>query len=139
MSASVPASAGTASNRSKILRVLDDAQARADGALGVVLVGGRHAEHPATASPMNFSTTPPNASICLRAIAKWSASIVSTSSGSAVSEMAVKPTRSQNMAVMTFRSSARVEGRRLEARRTRRRTSAHDLAETPGFEPGRDG
>ena len=60
---------------------------------------------PTTASPMNFSTTPPWSSICDRTIAKYRVSIRSTSSGSAPSLVAVKPTRSQNSAVMTLRSS----------------------------------
>ena len=61
---------------------------------------------PTTASPMNFSTTPPWLSIWVRAIAAYAESIVSTSSGSADSEVAVNPTRSQNRAVTTLRSSA---------------------------------
>ncbi len=60
---------------------------------------------PSTASPMNFSTTPPCASICLRARVKYADSIRSMSSGSADSDVAVKPTRSQNSAVTTLRSS----------------------------------
>ena len=47
----------------------DEAQPGAHGALGVVLVRDRHAEGPTTASPMNFSTVPPCASITLRATA----------------------------------------------------------------------
>ena len=41
-----------------------------------------------------------------RAVAKYRVSIRSTSSGSADSDVEVKPTRSQNNAVMTLRSSA---------------------------------
>ena len=54
---------------------------------------------------MNFSTTPPWASTWRRAVAKYAVSIRSTSSGSAPSEVAVKPTRSQNRAETTLRSS----------------------------------
>ena len=61
---------------------------------------------PTTASPMNFSTTPPCASIRARAISAYADSIVSTSSGSACSDAAVNPTRSQNNTDTTFRSSA---------------------------------
>ena len=54
---------------------------------------------------MNFSTTPPCASTWARAVAKYRVSIRSTSSGSAPSDVAVNPTRSQNRAVTTLRSS----------------------------------
>jgi hypothetical protein len=55
---------------------------------------------------MNFCTMPPWFSICDRAIAEYASSIVFTSSGSAVSDRLVNPTRSQKRAVTTFRSSA---------------------------------
>ncbi len=57
---------------------------------------------------MNFSTVPPKASISFLTIAKYTANIVLTSSGSADSDVAVKPTRSQNNDVTTLRSSDRV-------------------------------
>ena len=65
---------------------------------------------PTTASPMNFSTTPPWDSITVVARAKYSPSRRSTSSGSAASLMAVKPTRSQKSAVTTLSSSEDVRG-----------------------------
>ena len=52
---------------------------------------------------MNFSTTPPCASILTRAISAYADSIRSTSSGSACSDAAVNPTRSQNTTDTTFR------------------------------------
>ena len=55
---------------------------------------------------MNFSTTPPNASIAARAAAKYRPTTAWTSSGSASSDMAVNATRSQNSEVTTLRSSA---------------------------------
>lgn len=63
---------------------------------------------------MNFSTTPPYASIAARAVAKYRVSIRSTSWGSADSASPVKPTRSQNSAVTTFRSA--VSGRDASVR-----------------------
>ncbi len=54
---------------------------------------------------MNFSTVPPWPSINARAISAYAVSIRSTSSGSAASDDAVNPTRSQNRQVTTFRSS----------------------------------
>ncbi len=57
---------------------------------------------------MNFSTTPPWLSIRERAISAYAVNIRSTSSGSADSEDAVNPTRSQNSTLTTFRSSATV-------------------------------
>ena len=60
-----------------------------------------------TASPMNFSTVPPNASISERTRAKYGVRIARTSSGSSFSARAVKPTRSAKSTVTTFRSSAK--------------------------------
>ena len=59
-----------------------------------------------TASPMNFSTVPPHASICSRTRAKYGVRIARTSSGSRRSARAVKPTRSAKSTVTTLRSSA---------------------------------
>ena len=59
-----------------------------------------------TASPMYFSTVPPNASIADRTRAKYGAWIARTSSGSSCSDRAVNPTRSTKRTVTTLRSSA---------------------------------
>src|SRR6266550_2169818 len=58
-----------------------------------------------TASPMNFSTVPPNFSSSERIRAKYGVRIARTSSGSSRSARAVKPTRSAKRTVTTFRSS----------------------------------
>ena len=64
---------------------------------------------PTTASPMNFSTVPPWDSISpAGARREYSPQEASTSSGSAASLMAVKPTRSQKRVVTTLRSSGKV-------------------------------
>ena len=49
-----------------------------------------------TASPMNFSTTPPYRRITVLAASKYAESSSRTSSGSRASDSGVKPTRSQN-------------------------------------------
>ena len=76
---------GEPSSESRPGRLIGDAKCRPHGTLGVVLVGRGTPNTPSTASPMNFSTTPPWASIAARAMAKYAPSIRSTSSGSAVS------------------------------------------------------
>ena len=48
-----------------------------------------------TASPMNFSTTPPYRRITVLAVSKYADSSSRTSSGSRASDSGVKPTRSQ--------------------------------------------
>ncbi len=53
---------------------------------------------------MNFSTVPPNASICARSSAWYGRTVARTSSGSALSDRAVNPTRSQNRTETTLRS-----------------------------------
>src|SRR5207237_6115566 len=60
---------------------------------------------PTTASPMNFSTVPPRTSIS--SLSRWwyGRKRARTSSGSAASEAAVKPTRSANRTDTTLRSS----------------------------------
>ena len=58
-----------------------------------------------TASPMNFSTVPPNRSISRRTRAWYVARVSWTSSGSARSKREVNSTRSQNKIVTTLRSS----------------------------------
>ncbi len=58
-----------------------------------------------TASPMNFSTVPPRRSSSSRSRAKYGVRVARTSSGSSCSLLLVKPTRSANRTVMTFRSS----------------------------------
>ncbi len=60
---------------------------------------------PITASPMNFSTTPPNDSISRRTRSWYGASTARTSSGSSRSALAVNPTRSTKMTVTIRRSS----------------------------------
>ena len=60
---------------------------------------------PTTASPMNFSITPPWDSMRARQICWYSRSRREISSASKRSPSAVDPTRSQNRAVMTLRSS----------------------------------
>jgi hypothetical protein len=57
-----------------------------------------------TASPMNFSTEPPKRSSSDRRCAWYGDRIASTSSGSSVSERAVKPTRSAKSTLTTLRS-----------------------------------
>ena len=59
-----------------------------------------------TASPMNFSTVPPYASIRSRTRRWYGSTRAWTSSGSADSDAAVKPTRSQKRTDTTFRSRA---------------------------------
>ncbi len=58
-----------------------------------------------TASPMNFSTVPPYHSISLRNRLWYGRMRARTSSGSAPSEAAVKPIRSQKSTDTTLRSS----------------------------------
>jgi hypothetical protein len=58
-----------------------------------------------TASPMNFSTVPPNRSSSWRNRSWYGARIARTSSGSSVSARAVEPTMSAKTTVTTFRSS----------------------------------
>ena len=58
-----------------------------------------------TASPMNFSTVPPCHSICLRSSWWYGRIRARTSSGSARSEAAVKPIKSQKRTDTTLRSS----------------------------------
>src|SRR6185503_16022453 len=58
-----------------------------------------------TASPTNFSTTPPKDSISRRTVSWYGVRIARTSSGSSCSARAVKPTRSTNMTLMNRRSS----------------------------------
>jgi hypothetical protein len=62
---------------------------------------------PTTASPMNFSTTPPASSILRRASVKNRSSSDCRSSGSSRSPRLVDPTRSQKSPVMTLRSASR--------------------------------
>ena len=57
-----------------------------------------------TASPMNFSTTPPCRSTASDAVAKYSLRMVRTSSGSRPSASGVDPTRSANSTVTRRRS-----------------------------------
>ncbi len=59
-----------------------------------------------TASPMNFSTTPPYRPITVRATAKYSDSSSRTASGSRASDSEVNPTTSQNSTEHTRRSAA---------------------------------
>jgi hypothetical protein len=63
-----------------------------------------------TASPMNFSTVPPNRSISCLATSWKARSVSRTSSGSARSDLAVNPTKSQNRTETTFRSSGWAAG-----------------------------
>ena len=58
-----------------------------------------------TASPMNFSTTPPYRPITVRATAKYCDSSSRTASGSRASDNGVNPTRSQNSTEHTRRSA----------------------------------
>ena len=58
-----------------------------------------------TASPMNFSTVPPNRSISCFARAWKPCKVSRTSSGSALSDRDVKPTRSTNSTETSLRSS----------------------------------
>jgi hypothetical protein len=58
-----------------------------------------------TASPMNFSTVPPKRSMSVFTRSWYGRSVARTSSGSALSERVVKPTRSTNKMETTFRSS----------------------------------
>ena len=59
-----------------------------------------------TASPMNFSTTPPYRPITVRATPKYSDSSSRTASGSRASDSGVNPTTSQNSTEHTRRSAA---------------------------------
>jgi hypothetical protein len=59
-----------------------------------------------TASPMNFSTVPPQRSSSSRRRSWYGLRMSATSSGSSCSEVAVNPTRSAKRTVMTFRSRA---------------------------------
>ncbi len=58
-----------------------------------------------TASPMNFSTVPPNRSMSALTRSWYGRSVARTSSGSARSDRFVKPTRSTKRTETTFRSS----------------------------------
>ena len=58
-----------------------------------------------TASPMNFSTSPPYRPITVRATPKYADSNSRTSSGSRDSDNGVKPTTSQNSTEQTRRSA----------------------------------
>jgi hypothetical protein len=58
-----------------------------------------------TASPMNFSTTPPYRPITVRASPKYSDSSSRTDSGSRASDSGVNPTKSQNSTEHTRRSA----------------------------------
>src|SRR5438876_7464089 len=58
-----------------------------------------------TASPTNFSTTPPNDSISFRTVSWYGVRTARTSSGSSRSARAVKPTRSTKSTLMNRRSS----------------------------------
>src|SRR2546421_269019 len=58
-----------------------------------------------TASPTNFSTTPPNDSISFRTVSWYGVRTARTSSGSSRSARAVKPTRSTKRTLMNRRSS----------------------------------
>jgi hypothetical protein len=58
-----------------------------------------------TASPMNFSTTPPYRVMTVRATAKYSDSSSRTASGSRASDSGVNPTTSQNITEHTRRSA----------------------------------
>ncbi len=58
-----------------------------------------------TASPMNFSTVPPRASISSRAMAKYSPIRSRTTSASSDSARPVEPVMSANRRVTSFRSS----------------------------------
>src|SRR5437667_330956 len=58
-----------------------------------------------TASPMNFSTVPPQRSSSYRSRSWYGASTACTSSGSSCSARDVKPTRSANRTVRIFRSA----------------------------------
>jgi hypothetical protein len=58
-----------------------------------------------TASPMNFSTTPPYRAITVRATAKYSDNNSRTASGSQASDSGVNPTKSQNNTEHTRRSA----------------------------------
>ena len=91
-----------------------------------------------TASPMNFSTTPPYRRITVLAVSKYAESSSRTSSGSRASDSGVKPTRSQNRTEHSRRSAT---GRRLRlagdggGRGSRVERPAAVAAEP---EPGRD-
>jgi len=58
-----------------------------------------------TASPMNFSTTPPYRPMTVRAAAKYRDSSSRTASGSRASDIGVKPTTSQHSTEQTRRSA----------------------------------
>ncbi len=58
-----------------------------------------------TASPMNFSTVPPNRSMSVLTRSWYGRSVARTSSGSARSDWLVNPTRSTKSTETTFRSS----------------------------------
>ena len=88
-----PGAGAEFADRLEVLCVLGGPETRAHGPLRVVLVGGGDPKIPTTASPMNFSTTPPYAWIRARVIDAYADSIRSTSSGSADSAVAVKPTK----------------------------------------------
>ena len=60
-----------------------------------------------TASPMNFSTTPPYRPITVRATSKYRDSSSRTASGSRDSDSGVNPTTSQNSTEQTRRSATR--------------------------------
>ncbi len=60
-----------------------------------------------TASPMNFSTTPPWRSMMPRVVSKYCERSSRTASGSRSSENVVKPTRSANRIVTSRRSAPR--------------------------------
>jgi len=93
--ASAP-SAATAATRSSAART-------ARSASPSVAAGVPHTA--ITASPMNFSTTPPYRPITVRATAKYWVSSSRTASGSRDSDNGVKPTTSQNSTEHTRRSA----------------------------------
>ena len=100
--ASAPSSA-TAATRSSAARTARSASPSA--AAGV--------PHTAiTASPMNFSTTPPYRPITVRATAKYCDSSSRTASGSRASDSGVNPTTSQNSTEHTRRSATGARPRR---------------------------
>ena len=96
---------GAPTDADQPLRLLDDPKPRADRAFGVVLVRCGHAEH---ADDGIADELLDHAAVCLDlrphnpVVRRQSRS---ASSGSATSEDAVNPTRSQNSEVTTFRSS----------------------------------
>ena len=93
----------------EILDGANDVEGCPDGPLGVAFGRHRRAQIAITASPMNFSTTPPKRAITVWAASKYRERSSRTSSGSCASASGVKPTRSTNRTEQTRRSASGTE------------------------------